>query len=106
MVRQLWVLPFGCQRGRSSLSTMTERAPSASRFIASAMPTGPPPTMMMLAGLRQARARRASAAWWAGCRNEHLERLLQINVAEILEVRPALGERRRTTRDSTHLGMV
>src|SRR5512146_949119 len=45
MVRELCVLPLGCQRGRGPLLTMRLDVPSTARFIASTMPTGPPPTM-------------------------------------------------------------
>ena len=47
MVRAFWVLPFGWQRVSVSVFTTTERTPSAAKFIATIMPTGPPPIMTM-----------------------------------------------------------
>ena len=46
MVREFCVPPLGCMRVAGSLLTMIERMPSASRLIATFMPTGPPPTMI------------------------------------------------------------
>src|ERR1700691_4886012 len=43
MVRAFWVPPLGCQRLARSVLMITLAMPNASRFIASIIPTGPPP---------------------------------------------------------------
>src|ERR1700733_10495674 len=45
MVRAFWVPPLGCQRVARAVLMITRATPNASRFIASIIPTGPPPMM-------------------------------------------------------------